>query len=154
MVRNRSCRCQVNDGRVAVLDDGTCAALGVEVLFDDPVRAWLREASRVEWGEGDTLAIARRRGEAWEVESVDPQRREDMELLLARLEDWRAERLLKVEGDSSSGERIVLRRDAGVDVTLHVTPTTVRVVGLPWIYRGAAMSSDLTKKGPPNLGGL
>lgn len=151
---DRSCRCQVNDGRVAVLDDGTCAALGVEVLFDDPVRAWLREASRVEWGEGDTLAIARRRGEAWEVESVDPQRREDMELLLARLEDWRAERLLKVEGDRSSGERIVLRRDAGVDVTLNVTPTTVRVAGLPWAYRGAAMSSDLTKKGPPNLGGL
>ena len=147
------CRCRVDGGRVAVLDARTCAALSGEVLFDDPARGWLREASSVEWGEGADVVIARREGDAWDVDARDPRRATDMESLLRRLENWRSERIVAVDEGASFGQRVVLRRDSGVDVTLGVSEVRVHVAGQPWAYEGAVMPPSSDEEGPPELGG-
>ena len=153
IVLGRGCRCQVDGGRVAVLDPRTCAALRGEILYDDPVRGWLRESSRVEWGEGVDVVVAQRRGEAWDVDAADPGRAKKMESLLQRLDGWRAEALVQIKDGASYGEKIVFRRDSASDVTIGFSEQMVHVAGQSWAYRGEVTPQSRKKEGLPTLGG-
>lgn len=132
--------------QAAALAASTCAALGDDLLYTDPLRFWLDQARRVELAAGSsrTATAARESVEdaTW-AGSGDPE-------LLAGLSGWeefRATRLVRGEPRGETAVTAKIHRPGAVTVTVDVgptiagTPAWVRLRGSDWFYAGADVES-------------
>lgn len=111
-----------------------CEALGGDLLYDDPVRNWLRNARSVQIVEGDDEMLAKREGERWRPETEGD---EDTPAAIERWSQWRSQGLRAGAPPGSVEQTWTLRRDDGPTVTLELGRGFVRVRGADWYYVAA-----------------
>lgn len=129
--------------RAALLPPSTCAALGDDLLYNDPLRFWLGQARRVELSAGTATATAARESieEANWAGSGDPA-------LLAELGGWdafRAARLVQGEPRGATATTAKIQRPGRPTVAVDVGPTIegapawVRLRAADWYYASGAV---------------
>lgn len=123
--------------RAAALAAGTCAALGDDLLYNDPLRAWLGQARRIELSSGDRSATAAREAEGGDFLGTGDA------ALLANLATWEAFRSAGIAGDEPRGAPAAvakIHRPGAATVTVEIgpvidgTPAWARLRGAAWHY--------------------
>jgi hypothetical protein len=123
--------------RAAALAAGTCAAVGDDLLYNDPLRAWLGQARRVELTAGERAATAAREGEGEAFTTSGDAG------LLANLATWEAFRSAGIDGDEPRGAPSAvakIHRPGAATITVEVgpvvdgTPAWARLRGAAWHY--------------------
>ncbi|HEY8375933.1 MAG TPA: hypothetical protein VIK91_05555, partial [Nannocystis sp.] len=126
--------------RAAAIAASTCAALGDDLLYNDPLRFWLDRARRIELDAGTRTATATRES----TEDTHFSGSGDAELLggLGAWEAFRAKRIVHGEPPGSASVTAKIHRPGATTVTVEVgpapagTPAWVRLRGADWYYLG------------------
>lgn len=128
--------------QAAVLAASTCAALMDDLLYDDPLRACLREGRRIELTIGEATASLRRdEGDAWTLESGDAA----LLPTLAGWEEFRAPEIRSGTPRGSAAATAKVHRPGASTLTLELGPTVegapawARLRGADWYYAGAGL---------------
>jgi hypothetical protein len=120
--------------RLARVSDGACAALGDDLLFDDPVRAWLRTARSLQIQSGEQEVLARREGDAWRADADDDG---SVQALVDAWMPWRSQGVRAGDPPGPVEQTWTLRRDDGPTVKLELGRGFVHVAGADWYYAAA-----------------
>lgn len=132
------CIARVDGGRPGQLSDAACRTLVADLLYDDPLRAWLGTARSVDVSASDGRKIVlRRTATGW----VDPGGRADMPEaeLLRGLEDWRSAGVVQGQPPGEAEHSLLIRRNEGTDVKVELGPNWARIVRpeIDWYYRAS-----------------
>jgi hypothetical protein len=119
--------------RPARLDEGPCATLAGDLLFDDPLRYWLRNSRSVQIEDQRETRRLVRRGERWEREDGRPLEVDD-ERLVEALEDWRSQGIREGQPPGRVERTVTIRRNEGPTVTLELGVGWARVLDASWWY--------------------
>ncbi len=124
------------EGRAARVSGPACAALGDDLLYNDPLRAWLGQARRIEARAGERSATALRDTEGSLSMSGDPE----LIAALAGWEEFRAQGIERGEPPGAPAASAKIHRDGAVAVEFEVgpglDPQWARLRGADWYYRG------------------
>lgn len=129
--------CTVRAGaRLARVSEGACRALATDLLYDDPLRSWLRSARTVEVEREGVAVLLRREGERLVGDGLDGPLR----AALAEWDGFRSARLAAGAPPDAARRavRLTVRRDDGPTVIVHARPDAVHVEGTTWHYVGRA----------------
>lgn len=131
--------------QAARLAPETCAALGDDLLYNDPLRFWLGQARSAQLtASGGASATLRREGDAWSVESGD-------EALLGQLPGFAAFRSAGLRRGEPRGAAVLeakIWRSGAAAVRVDLgpvidgAPAWVRLVGQPWYYLAGVHERD------------
>ena len=122
--------------QAARLAPETCAALGDDLLYNDPLRFWLGQARSAQLTAGGASAMLRREGDAWSVESGDAS-------LIEQLPGFAAFRSVGLRSGEPRGAAVLeakIWRSGAAAVRVDLgpvidgAPAWVRLVGQPWYY--------------------
>ena len=124
------------EGRAARVSGSACAALGDDLLYNDPLRAWLGQARRIEARAGERSVTALRDADGSLSMSGDPA----LIVAFAGWEEFRAEALMRGEPPGAPAASVKVQRDGAAAVEFEVgpalDPTWARLRGADWYYRG------------------
>jgi hypothetical protein len=119
------------DGRLARVSAGVCEVLGDDLLFDDPLRAWLRTARSLELARNDEELLVKRQNDKWVADTEVP----GLEELLGDWEAWRTGGLRPGPPNNPVVEHtLTVRRNDAPTVTVELGDEFVMVRGSDWYY--------------------
>jgi hypothetical protein len=131
------CVIAVDGQRPAVIGKAQCAALGEDLLFDDPLRFLLERSRGVEVARVGALSPAvflRRRDEQWVTGEGTPLDDPELAAQLQTWIDWRSQGLRAGEPAGVVEWTLDVRREVGPAVQVDVGPGWVRLRGADWYY--------------------
>lgn len=131
------CVIAVEGQRPAAIGKAQCAALGEDLLFDDPLRFWLERSRGVEVARvGDTTppVFLRRRDEQFVTGEGTPIEDPALAELLQTWIDWRSQGLRAGEPAGAVEWTLDVRREVGTPVQVDIGPGWVRLRGADWYY--------------------
>lgn len=131
------CVIAVDGQRPAVIGKAQCAALGEDLLFDDPLRFWLERSRGVEVaraGETTPAVFLRRRDEQFITGEGTPLDDPQLAAQLQAWIDWRSQGLRAGQPPGDVEWTLDVRREVGTAVQVDIGPGWVRLRGADWYY--------------------
>jgi hypothetical protein len=136
-----ACAIAVDGGRTARVSAGSCSMLSDDILFDDPLRAWIDGARSIQLGEGADAKLIRRDRARWVTDSG-----EELDPAVAdRIRGWRELRsraLVEGKPPGPALHSLTIRRDEGATVHVEVGPAWVGLRDSEWYYAVERVASD------------
>lgn len=129
-----NCVVEVQGQRPAAVSEAQCAALGEDLMFDDPIRFWIERARAFELEGHDRQLLIRRRDEHFVGD--DGGAIEDP-LVAEALASWVAWRSAGIRAGEPPGKvewRLDIRRDFGPPAVVEIGPGWARLEGASWYY--------------------
>lgn len=137
------CVVVVNAGRAARIPPADCRTLTQDLLFNDPMRFFLRDAESLTlrgWQDHpEAIRLDRQRGEwqatAAEQLSLSPAGAQALQRDIARWTAWRVESLTPGPPPTPSRANANVRRKSGPRVVVDLGPNWLALAGASWHYR-------------------
>jgi hypothetical protein len=120
----------------AAISEAQCAALGEDLLFDDPLRFWLERSRGVEITRAadDTRVFLRRRDGQFVTQSGAPLEDEELKQRLQGWIDWRTQGIRPGEPPGAVQWTLDVRRDFGPAAQVEIGEGWARLRGADWYY--------------------
>ncbi|PRQ06395.1 hypothetical protein [Enhygromyxa salina] len=142
------CVVEVEGHRPALVAKATCAALGEDLFFDDPLRFWLERSRGVEVSDagGQERLFLRRRDQMFVTSDDQPVQDPALEQRLREWIDWRSDGVRAGQPPGEPAWILDVRREFGPPAQVEIGEGWARLRGADWYYvqrSGPAPTNDL-----------